>query len=192
MRFVSSISAALAIVAFSAFQARAVDVGVGPAGGVHVDVPTAGVHVNTPPVANPALNPANVDVRTEGPAAARQEAREEQRLTNDNRPDQWRYKYEGNRWWYYGSDNRWMYYSEPGGWIAYSQTTPYTANYGAAVVTPDASVAVPAPGYVAPAPGYYSPGYGYYNNGYYAPGYYGGVYIGGPRWGVGVGGRRWR
>ena len=114
-------------------------------------------------------------------------------VTRDNRPDQWRYKYEGNRWWYWTPENRWMIYGQ-GGWAYPDAQGSYTTGYGGAAVapvTPDAGVNVVVPGttynYVPGTSYYYSPGYGYYYPRRY---YYGrpGVYLGGPRWGVRVGG----
>jgi hypothetical protein len=103
--------------------------------------------------------------------AAQADAKVSVNVTGDNRPDQWRYRWDNGRWWYWTPQNRWMWYSDNGGWVDYAgplysgEALPYTAAYG--------SYAVPSGGY------YYYPGYpGYYWYGgryYYRPGVYVGV-----------------
>ena len=99
----------------------------------------------------------------------------------DNRPDQWRYKWENNRWWYWAPDNRWMTYSPQNGWVYADAPVSYATGYGSVPVAP-------VPAYVAPPTTYYYPA-----PAYYYPRYYGrpGIYIGGPGWGVRVGRGRW-
>ena len=177
----------------SACTARAADEGARPApapGGVNVNAPGAdvrvnanrgapGVEVGTPNVGVDVHAPARVEP---SPNAIQNGNRTEINVTGDNRPDQWRYKWENNRWWYYAPDNRWMWYSEPGGWTYVDSPGSYTTGYGGA------PVAAPTPTYTVPPTTYYY----YPNSGYY---YYGspGIYIGGRGWGVGIGGRgRWR
>ncbi len=185
MKLFYAIPAALAIVGLSAFQASAIDVHVGPPagpepGGVNVDAPGVGVHVNAAPAA---------PVVPAAPAGPGVENRGVTNVIGDNRPDQWRYKRENNRWWYYTPDNRWMWYSEPGGWTYYQPSGSYTTGYGGEVVAPSTTYTVPPTTYYYPSTGYY---YGY-------PGYYyggPGIYIG-RGWGWGGygayrGGRGWR
>ncbi len=38
---------------------------------------------------------------------------------NADRPDKWRYRWQGGRWWYWTAKNSWLYWSEPQGWVAY-------------------------------------------------------------------------
>ncbi len=100
-------------------------------------------------------------------------------VTGDNRPDQWRYRWDNGRWWYWTPQNRWMWYSDNGGWVDYAgplysgEAVPYTAAYGS---------------YEVPSGAYYYPGYpGYYWYGgryYYSPG----VSIGVGGIGIGIGG----
>ena len=104
-------------------------------------------------------------------------------VTGDNRPDQWRYRWENGRWWYWTPQNRWMWYSDNGGWVNYDSAVPYSTGYG--------SYQVPSTGYYYPSYGtYYYPGYGYRYPGYwYGGGYYyrPGTSIGVDGIGVGIG-----
>ena len=98
-------------------------------------------------------------------------------VIGDNRPDQWRYRWENGRWWYWTPQNRWMWYSDNGGWVNYDSAVPYSTGYG--------SYDVPSTGYYYPSYGaYYYPGYGYRYPGYW----YGGSYYYRPGISVGVGG----
>jgi hypothetical protein len=106
-------------------------------------------------------------------------------VTGDNRPDQWRYRWDNGRWWYWTPANRWMWYSPDGGWVNFDTAVPYSAGYG--------SYEVPSTGYYYyPSYGaYYYPGYGYrYPGNWYRGGYYyrPGISIGVGGIGIGVGG----
>ncbi len=98
-------------------------------------------------------------------------------VTGDNRPDQWRYRWDNGRWWYWTPQNRWMWYTDNGGWVDYDSAVPYSTGYGA--------YEVPSTGYYYPNYGtYYYPGYGYGYPGNYG---YGGRYYYRPGISVGVG-----
>ena len=102
-------------------------------------------------------------------------------ITGDNRPEQWRYRFENGRWWYWTPQNHWMWYGD-NGWVNYDSAIPYTTGYG--------SYEVPSGGYVYPNYGtYYYPGYGYFYPRWYGGRYYNrpGVYVGVGGIGVGVG-----
>jgi hypothetical protein len=111
----------------------------------------------------------------------------------DNRPDQWRYKWDNGRWWYWSPDNRWMwydgaqwtYYDPNAANTTYYQSTPgYTTYYGGYDYSPQYY----GYGYGYPYRGYYG-GYGpYYGGRYGGYGYGNGVWIGTDGVGVGVGG----
>jgi hypothetical protein len=186
----TTFATALIVLGLSACAARAADEATRPAlPGVNVNTPGADVRVN-PGGAGVAVGTPSAGVQVQPPARVEPPAnapllngnRAEINITGDNRPDQWRYKWENNRWWYYGPDNRWMWYSEPGGWTYADAAPSYSTGYGGAPVAP------PVTTYAAPSTTYYY----YPNSGYY---YYGspGIYIGGRGWGVGIGGHvRWR
>jgi len=187
MKLLNAIPVMLIVLGLSPCLAKAADppVPAPPAGGVNVNAPGVGVHVNGDrPGVEVGRPNVGVDVQSQRelgprtfapPATIPQSAnRTDPPLVSDNRSDPWRYKWESNRWWYYGPDNRWMLYSTPGGWTYYEPSGSYTAAYGGVPVAPTTTGTVPSTTY------YY--GYPYY--------YYGGpgAYVGGPRWGVRVGG----
>jgi len=182
MKMLFTLPAIMAVAAISDFAQ-------GQVVGDRASVPPA-INVQTPAATvdlQPRQAPAAIDATRLPPRA--DVVRADATLFTDNRPDQWRYKWENNRWWYWTPENRWMSYSEPSGWTYYEPSGSYTAGYGGVGVT-----ATPAPA------GTYYPTYGYYGYPYnnYGGGYYGrpGVYINGGWGGVGIGyggGRgRWR
>ena len=189
MKMYMAIPAVLVVLGLGACQASAADEHA--TGGVNINTPAAAVHVGdrSAPGVEVGTRNVGVDVRTPAapagridvspPAIPSRGVRAESNLFADNRPDQWRYKWEGNRWWYYGPDNRWMWYSTPGGWTYYEPSGSYTTGYGGEPVAPAPAVAVPPT-----TTYYYTPGY------YYGPGVYFGPRVRG--WGpYPYRGRRW-
>ena len=127
---------------------------------------------------------ANAGINTQGgvnagiggnAAAVQADSRVAANIAGDNRPDQWRYRYQGGHWWYWTPQNHWMW-DNNGQWMDYQPSGSYTTGYGSYDVSP-------SQGY------YYSyPSYGYGGYDYSYPGYwYGGGYYGRPGISVGVG-----
>ena len=186
MKFFSIPAIIIAMLAFTTSQAMSVDIPPAPAG---LSQPAAATpNAVVPPLADAgaAMTAPTLQSNRHVPAAPAAIATTPK--PNDPRPDQWRYKHEGNRWWYWTPENRWMVYGQSG-WVYPDATSGYTTYYSGPDVAPapvpaDTGVSVVVPGTTY----YYGPGYGYYYPRRY---HYGGpgVYLGGPRFGVRVG--RW-
>ena len=82
--------------------------------------------------ANKEVKPASTWLRSPAQAwVCRQTRRVSVNVTGDNRPDQWRYRWDNGRWWYWTPQNRWMWYTDNGGWVDYDSAVPYSTGYGA-------------------------------------------------------------